>query len=309
MIIKHLTNLSLVLSIFFYTSTWAHSVYLSTSKVEQTINFRQQDVMFEPDGLSAQLNLDLSNNWSWSIDYAKWQQDEVISRRLTADLDVTAFGTSVSYYYQDWSFTAFYTQWEDEVKVYDSQDNVTPYRETTESPSYAIQAAWGKAYDLWYFSSSLNLQRNEWDYFKRIKTRDRPAELIAEDADNTFVSASADLSRFIELSNPFALIAGSEISWHELVDETADTRQSRNYNRPNNQNRHNRNAGRANNRQGSNQNRLALSSQFASESYGNINLYLICLLGDNWSLDASYNRDFATDNDSNAWSFGVGYNF
>lgn len=281
----------------------AHSIYFSTSKTEQEIQFKEHTVNFNPQGLSAALTFDLSEQLFWSFDYASWQQDKVVTRRLDADLAIDSYGTGVNYLIDDhWSISSYFTLWQDNVTVYDANGQFKPLVEETDSKSYAVNLNWGQEYDLWYFNTALAWQMNQWQQVQLTSLRDKPGLRAEQDLDTQFLTVSVDASYFFDMSEHYALVLGSELGWHQLLTEKQITR-LKNQKRPNSQ--------RAPNNTHRNARNLAqnLSGHFANESYAHIDLYSTLLLGERWSVSASYSHDFATELTGHSFALGLGYSF
>ena len=260
--------MGIVLSVVWVKPVRALDIYLSTSKVEQSVHLRQKTIMFDPTGLNGYLSLNISEPFSISVNYGKWQQDNLSTDLLTADIDISTYGGAFNYDFSDnWYVAASYNVWEDEIKANTNRQR-TIYNEKNDSESYSMTLGWGIEFDFYYLNLSSSIQTNHWQSNQSTIIPRAGAENLIQKIDTTFASFTIDGSHYLPFNENYALVYGAQLSWYQLLSD--DSISDRNIRRV-----------RQNNPQRNNISKnISISNYLSTEDYGQIGLYAMLLLGE-----------------------------
>ena len=109
-------------------------------------------------------------------------------------------GALISYYYNDWSVSFYYSDFHEESSLLNKKNSKNPYKSEISSPNYSVQVRWSKDFEDWFLSTSLSIDHSDWKQDTMSKLPKKPPASIIEQSNSTFSSLSVDLSRFIEIS-------------------------------------------------------------------------------------------------------------
>ena len=202
----------------------------------------------------------------------------------------------MGYFLDSWSFSASYTNWQDELNITDPNVNESRVQQDTDSPSISVQAGYDWQKGNWLLGTGSGFHYSDWENSERRDTRNEAPRTSVDEGSSTFVSIDVSASYLFELGGNRAVIVGASSRWNQLTDSesTAVSRNGRNISQVNNR---------------TVRNFINSQSALGSESYGQINAFISYDINENWLLDVNGSFDFGTDESSTAWAINLGYVF
>ena len=212
----------------------------------------------------------------------------------------------MSYYLENWSFAAQYSDLNELLTITNKRHNLALYEEDYQSPGYLISIAYdfgnGATDASWLFSVSSSLQYNDWRL--NLIRVERPIEnevfnTGVDKGDTLFADVSFSAARFINISEENALYVGSSLGWNHLVSGKLSI-----------VSRNGVSVQQMINAKSSGRNRLSQSSFSHSvhgDQYGLASLFVSYSLTDDFSIDLDYSTSFAADENSDGVYLTMGY--
>lgn len=273
----------------------ANTLYVGYSQSEQVSAVSERQIHLTPSGISALLSVDLGEHWSLAFDYSRLDDQQSMNAFVDSQFTADSWGVSLGYYWQHWSISLAYANWQDLLQINHDTDRLFQFERDTDAPAYNLLLSRFWHFNQWYTSLSIGLSTNHWQQHTRFTNSLGPQSAV-EQGNSTFTSLRLSGARTIINFAQGNISAGGSVSWNQHLNSAAATVA-----------RNGRHISQINNRQL----RTRLSQQHAlgSESYGQYSLYLSLELAGQWLLDLDSSWDFSTMNNSNAWSVNLGYLF
>ena len=275
----------------------ASSVYVGYGQSEQTTEpAPDRKLDFTPGGTTALISLDVTDQLSVSADVYRADESQSLSDRLTGNIEIRSWSIGVGYFLDNWSFSASYVNWQDELTINDSNNNVTGIEQESDSPSISVQAGYDWQKGNWQLGTGVGVHYSDWDMSERRIIRDEPPRDSLDEGSSTFISLNLSASYFIELNQNRGMILGLSTRWNQLTDsESAAV------------SRNGRNISQINNR--TVLNFINSQSALGTESYGQVNTFVSYDISENWLVDVNVSLDFGGEESSTAWAVNLGYVF
>lgn len=286
-------------ALFFAPATLANSIYVGHSSSEQVSILGDRTINLAPVGQSLYGSVDVNDNWSVNADITRLNDDVSIDNLATLSFDVNSHSMGMSYFQDTWSVYYHYSSFDDEQVVLRSNPGTQLSSSTTKVKTHSVGGGYFWTFqETWQMSLTGALHLSDWTQTSQsdLPDPDRPPQSLLESGESTLLSVSANLSRYIPLTESMSLTPGIFISWNDAIDSSSEV-----------VNRNGRNVSQIRNPDV----RSQISSQVAtgSESYGQFSVYLSIDLTENWVLDLDTSVDFGTDEDTQSWSINLGYLF
>ncbi|MFT4926042.1 MAG: hypothetical protein ACI8WB_002140 [Phenylobacterium sp.] len=320
--------LALVISGLLSSHSYANSFTVSYGQLEQQISVEDETVAFKPMGPSMSLSMDLTDNWQFDLDYQHFEDD---LNHLTEDLDtrhvdvdLTAWGGSVNYFIDNWSFSGSYSMSEEDTFIVDPERSTNFRAEDVHATTLGASAAYGWASGNWFYNVSAGVQYSDWALDNEILNIPQPPPppggngpppplppppIISKERtrdNSTSLSSSVSLAHFWSLSDDTGVLVGGLLSWHHVLsgESSQVTRNGTNQPTPTPNAPNTPNGGNGN-QQGNN----GLTSLSGDDSYGQVSLYVSYDLSEAWSIDLDVAADLSSQYSATSWSMSVGYYF
>jgi hypothetical protein len=301
-VITSIITLLVFFSLLLTSQVKANEIYINTSKLAHTINSHNSDMVLSAYGFNVFFLFDITENLSLSINQGRWKKNKDFNQLSVVDMNIKTYGSAAHYYFDDtWYLSVFYDKWKDRIQVNNNKNDIKVYNENNHSKSYTASVGWGKEIGNYYLNLSATLSKADWQGQRAEPIRKKIALRTSQTLDTTVASLAFDLSHSILLSNESALTYGTQIQWYQLLKDTFVQTQSAEHKRNNLP------------RSIFFKNRVNQQNQFTTEDYGQITLYAMFKLNEQWHADISVNKNFATDSFSEAddlpITLGLGYQF
>ncbi len=277
-------------------TTQAASVSIGLSQSEQTSFVQDRQLDFVPQGITAFVSHDFTEKLSVSVNHTHLQDDKSLAKLIAGKVDIKSWQLGVQYYWDDWSISASFSDWQDSLNIQSTQSTRLTIEQQTESPSTSLSLTRDWSYGDWHLALTSGVHVNQWRHRSYRDATNLTAQSEVNKGTSTFVSVTASASRLINLSNSSFVIVGSGLSWNQLTrsESSLVSRNGRNISQITNRTRGTT---------------INLQSVTGSESYGQLNAYLSYNLSKNWIVDADISYDFGGETNSLAYAISVGYLF
>lgn len=287
--------------------------YEKTTQYRSLLN-TNTNIKMQPAGATVSAALDLSDKWQLSVDYQNYQDNFIYKKMLDASLDLTTLGGGISYYGDKLSVAFYYSYSKDDFltqnisrnrnSIFDNQlDN-----STSSLVSGTIDHAWDSGD--WFYDLSLSAQYNRFNnnnQLTRVVFNEALRESVTEErnqANNgnyTMLSSSFLIAYLWPLQQEKSVVLGGLFSWsYQLSGDSQDlitnTRRLNNTSRVHTRVNQSARGGINNALTGDN-------------NYGQAVIYLVYDFSATWSVDLDITQNVATDNNEQAYSVGLSYNF
>jgi hypothetical protein len=273
----------------------ANTIYIGHSQSQQITAISERELHLTPSGISALVAVEPGEHWSLAFDYSTQEDQQSVTNLVRSRFSSDSWGVSLGYYWQDWSISLAYANWQDTLVLNHDRDSRFQFERKTDSPTYNLSLSHYWHAKNWYSSVTLGLSTNDWQQYTRFINSLGPQSVL-EKGDSTFTSLRVSGARTLLTFTQGNLSVGGSVSWNQHLDSESATvaRNGRHISQISNLRL-----------------RTQLSQQHASgsESYGQYNVYLSLELGGQWLLDMDSSWDYATDNNTHAWSVNLGYLF
>lgn len=282
-------------------SSHAHNFDLGYGQLEQQVTLQNETLTLNPAGLSAFLSLDLSPDWSFSVNYQSMNDDKN-ENQLNVDVELVSYGGSINYYRDNWFFSAGLSAVDDEQDV--SVDGPGPgdSEEYTQSTTLSTTLGYGWNKGNWLYDFSVGAQYSDWDIDTVMEIRQpgqRPETQSSSTSDNSVsINTSVSLGHYWAMSDNRGLLAGAMLSWSYILSGDSLVEQQ------------NSTGGRGGGRNGGGPGAgPGVGTSSGDDNYGQFLLYLSYDLNDVWSLSLDGATEIASDYSGQSWSVNLGYAF
>ena len=275
----------------------ASAIYLGYSQSQQASSLGNHNLDYKPAGPEVLVSLDLNDNWVLSADYSTQDDELNLAQDLNAAIDSDSWGLGLSYYWQDWSFSASYSKLQDEQKLERQAPRPFLFAQEADAPSYSISAAYFWGQEHWFYNASLSLSYNDWQQTTTTPGNDRQRpQRITENGDSTFASVFINANRRFELAQQTAINLGLGLGWNQLLNDSSDVLSinGRNINQT---------------RPPSNRNRLTSVAAIGGDSYGQASLFISYDFNPDWFAEISTSVNFGDGDSNQLWAVNLGYLF
>lgn len=290
----------------------ANNLSLRAGQYKQNLVIGENQTDISPKGYDISASIDLTSNTIMYLDYSRYQKDSNFLTNNTLDYQKDSWGLGLSYYLGSWSFSAQYSDLDENLTITNTRQNIKAYIEDYQSPGYGISASYSfdveTANTTWYINIASGLQYSDWRL--NLKRVERPIENESfttgiDKGDTLFADVSLSIARFVSLSsenssNDKLLYLGGSIGWNHLISGESSI-VSRNgvsvkqfVNARTNSNR---------------ANQSSFSHSVQGEQYGLISLFMSYNLSDNISIDLDYSTSFSADKNSDGVYITLGYSW
>lgn len=289
----------LILFVLFYVTTFpsvhAGSLFVGYSQSEQNTLVSNRNLAFSPSGTSVLLSFDITEDWALSFDYAKLTDNKSVANSISGELDINVWGAGLSYYLNDWSFSASYSDWQDDLLIYRDRNQLLS-EQSTRSPSASLSISYDWFIHNWQIGVSSGLHNSDWQQNRVTSVQTNPATSTFDEGTSNFISLGLSTARIISFENAHDVIIGGSLAWNYLTNAESNA-----------VTRNGRNIGRVTNRTG--RSVSASSGITGTESYGQLNIYVSYNISKSISVDFDSTFDIADEETTQSWSVNLGYIF
>ncbi|MGS2721103.1 hypothetical protein [Paraglaciecola aestuariivivens] len=279
------------------TSAQASSSYLGYSQAEQVSFAGNRELHFAPKGPVGLISFDLTDKLQVSVNFAELDDQMQLSERIAGQLNIESWGIFASYYWQNWSISANYSKWQDDLGIAVQQVEQSVFQQQSRSPSVSFSIGHDWTFNQWQLGLVAGLHQSKWELAQRLFYQQSQIDQSSLDQGHSrFVSLAVSTSKFVALSAQHDLMLGLSLGWNQVINSESAAIS-----------RNGRNISQITNRVIANQ--LAAAAAIGTESYGQMHLFVSFDLGLNWILDIDTSLDFASTQNSQAWSINLGYLF
>ena len=289
----------------------ANSVGISYGQQDYQVSLPNSTVSLKPVGSAVSLTLDLGTDWLVDFDYQQWADEQSVNNQSDLTLDIETFGSSLTYFLNDWSFSTSYSRSEIDTEYTSTRRVANSLTENITAASIGGSVAYGQAIDNWFYSALFSGLYSRWDFdklevinnFSGSGSSDNIATLQREEksaGNSTSLSASLSLAHFWPITAQRGILLGGLFSWHYLLsgDTVLISRNGRNFSSVSRNVYEQRTSSNA-----------ALNTISGDDSYGQITFYVSYDLTSSLSLEFDSSVNVASDYNVRTWSLGLGYLF
>jgi hypothetical protein len=262
------------------------------SQSEQKSFVGERALNFSPIGPSLLVSIDLNDNLLLSFDYASLNDELVIMNTTNGNVEIESWGAGLTYYWEDWTLSANYSDWQDELRITAIASELARFSQDTQSPSSSLSMAHSWDGSDWQVGLTMSLHYSKWSQSNRSQNQLNEALQSAfDEGDSTFIGTSISTAKIVAISPQTQLVVGGSISWNYLTsnESLAVSRNGRNISQVSQ--------------------RLSSATVTGTESYGLLNMYISYELSESWLIDLDSTFDVGGEEDTQAWSVNLGYVF
>ena len=297
----------------------ANSVGISYGQQDYQVSLpTNSNVSLKPVGSAVSLTLDLGTDWLVDFDYQQWADEQSVNNQFDLTLDIKTFGSGLTYFLNDWSFSTSYSRSEIDTDYSGKRRVANSLTENITASSIGGSVAYGQAIDNWFYSALFSGLYSSWDFDKLEVINnlsgsgsnsdsgsgsDNVSILIREEksaGNSTSLSASISLAHFWPITAHRGILLGGLFSWHYLLagDAVLISRNGRNFSSVS-RNIYDQRA----------QSNAALNTISGDDSYGQVSFYVSYDLTSSLSIEFDSSVNVASDYNVRTWSIGLGYLF
>jgi len=145
----------------------ANSVGISYGQQDYQVSLpTNSNVSLKPVGSAVSLTLDLGTDWLVDFDYQQWADEQSVNNQFDLTLDIKTFGSGLTYFLNDWSFSTSYSRSEIDTDYSGKRRVANSLTENITASSIGGSVAYGQAIDNWFYSALFSGLYSSWDFDK-----------------------------------------------------------------------------------------------------------------------------------------------
>lgn len=287
-------------SLIFAYQAHAASIYYGYSQSDQTTPVGNNSLDFTPAGSSLLISLDPTENINVYAEFSALDDTQSINEQASGTLDLESLSVGIGYYLDNWSFSASYLDWQDELLVDTIETSRRVATDVTVADTFALSVSYDKTFESWQLGANIGLHYSDWQLDSQLLTRDSEGKIRNQTSvdmgSSLFVSVGLSAAHYHSLSGASGIMFGGNIGWNHLTDSESEA-----------VSRNGRNISQIANR--TIRNLITTQNILGSESYGQASLFISYDISEHWVTDLNFAYDFGTEVSSPAWSVNLGYQF